>query len=687
MSDPGDTALAPRWDTMSDLTVIEQIRDLCLDSNIDDTARQYLFRLMHAVSSSDKERINSMISDICHDHKRDVAWNHCVPYDYTKCIAMNRLLTAFKHYSMLKAKGNDDILTRFMNDLYTQLVLIDDCIHFTETHEHQLQQIYEELIKSKQFSGCDITKCKFTARHQRQRTLKPIAVDHKLNFYMETFDGLHFHLLHLFDVGLRTKQSHDGKTSKVNDRYHDAEFARTNQMILERRHLTTSFPRFSPKHNKFSIPIDHPKKTNSNRTYTYLDQLIMSLFKSNIGRVDIETLAQFVNEEQYDSEAIDFDYEFKPNNNFSTKYVANRTIVTQWHSFIKGVKGVKSECSSFNIGYRFYYWPMYKHLKEIRLDSYNTCYNTWNHSGYYCFELFIEFKYDSFKEEIAHYKYLSLAQYEKVVVKVKAHLQLRVFKKTSGTVSQYAIKENDPIQSSHLLALTLYTDYEDLCTDFSSTFRKCDSLETMEAVKKRNAAYYWMSRRLRECVEVFGQFNGYDARYHDCHVNPLTGPFYCGIKCVLTLSHFNLRLCAPTSTSKQIQVAMKFSKRNGIIIQMDNPDRVQYKHLRGFNASWISRYPEEDERIFFGGWWYMQVQSIQKRSTNQSFEQSIYSFYYLDVLLTGGEIEKLAKLKKSGVLMLKCLVNDVLTANEHGHSSDIDPYIRSTFDAFIQARK
>eukprot|EP01083_Nonionella_stella_P054155 143041_1 len=181
----------------------------------------------------------------------------------------------------------------------------------------------------------------------------------------------------------------------------------------------------------------------------------------------------------------------------------------------------------------------------------------------------------------------------------------------------------------------------------------------MDAVKERNSVYYWMSRRLRECVEVFGQFNGHDARYHD--ETSLKGPFYCGINCEIILPYLNMRLCAPTSTSKQIEVAMKFSKSDGIIIQMNNPNRAQYKHLRGFNASWISRHKEEDERIFFGGWWYMQVQSIRIRSTKQNFAQPIYCLYYLDVLLTGGEIEKLAKLKKSGVLMLKCLVNDVLT--------------------------
>eukprot|EP01083_Nonionella_stella_P142819 442577_1 len=462
-------------------------------------------------ATSQRERIRNPDSST-HISQSHNDLNDCIPSDYTKCMSMKRLLTEFKRYSMLQTEPNDDTLTRFMTE-YTRL--IDDYIHFKETHEHQLQQIHEELTKSEQFSDCDINKCQFTARHQRKHTIKPIVMDEKLNVYTETFDGLHFHLLHSFDVGLRTKQSQDAEEmSEMNDRYYDPVFARINQIVLATHHLTTSFPRFSSKNKKFSIPNVQPKEIS--RNHTYLDQLMMMLLKSNIDPADIEKLAQFIKEEQYVSEAIDFDYEFNPNNNFSRKYVANRTIVTQWHSFIKGLQlQWQLECSSFNIGYRFYYWPKYKHLKEIRLDSYNTCYNTWNHSGYYCFELFIESKYRSFKEEILfpmnHANYnLSLAQYEKVIVKVKAYLQVSEFKKTSATVSQYEIKENDPIQSDHLLALTLYTDYGNLCTDFSSTFRKQNSYETMDAVKERNSVYYWMSRRLRECVEVFGQFNGHD---------------------------------------------------------------------------------------------------------------------------------------------------------------------------------
>ena len=78
--------------------------------------------------------------------------------------------------------------------------------------------------------------------------------------------------------------------------------------------------------------------------------------------------------------------------------------------------------------------------------------------------------------------------------------------------------------------------------------------------------------------------------------NPLIGPFYCGMSVLMTLPSFAIRLCSPTSTSKQIHVAIKFSGDNGIIMQFNTPNTDGFKTLRAFDCSFISRYKEEDER-------------------------------------------------------------------------------------------
>ncbi len=57
---------------------------------------------------------------------------------------------------------------------------------------------------------------------------------------------------------------------------------------------------------------------------------------------------------------------------------------------------------------------------------------------------------------------------------------------------------------------------------------------------------------------------------------------------------FRIRLCAPTSTSVHIEVATKFSGRDGMIIALQIPNGLN--GLRSFDCSWISQYKEEDER-------------------------------------------------------------------------------------------
>ena len=44
------------------------------------------------------------------------------------------------------------------------------------------------------------------------------------------------------------------------------------------------------------------------------------------------------------------------------------------------------------------------------------------------------------------------------------------------------------------------------------------------------------------------------------------GPFFTGIGCVLAIPVFNMRLYSPTSTSKDIEVSMKFAAKSGMII-------------------------------------------------------------------------------------------------------------------------
>ena len=95
-----------------------------------------------------------------------------------------------------------------------------------------------------------------------------------------------------------------------------------------------------------------------------------------------------------------------------------------------------------------------------------------------------------------------------------------------------------------------------------------------------------MSRTLQEAVMWHGNNN---------KNGELQGPFYCGMSTVMPIPEFSIALFSPTSTSCHIEVAMKFSGSQGVIMEFNNVTTAA-KLVKGLDVSWISRYREEDER-------------------------------------------------------------------------------------------
>merc|ERR1712228_11936 len=108
--------------------------------------------------------------------------------------------------------------------------------------------------------------------------------------------------------------------------------------------------------------------------------------------------------------------------------------------------------------------------------------------------------------------------------------------------------------------------------------------ELLEITKKRNANFWWMAKTLRETVELFGQCRrGEYVGDETDNINKQFGPFYCGVNKPMIIPSFDIRLNAPTSTTMQIEVALKFGGRNGTIIQLNNDSHGKYDNLRAFN--------------------------------------------------------------------------------------------------------
>ena len=193
--------------------------------------------------------------------------------------------------------------------------------------------------------------------------------------------------------------------------------------------------------------------------------------------------------------------------------------------------------------------------------------------------------YDNFKEEILNYDHIDKKLFEtEVMVKVKKYIQTNMAKSMKSNF--LATPPNAPITIDHLIAITLYTDYTELSSDFSASFRRKNPFESEESVKQRNhSKYWWWSTTLKQVLDGYGQ-----SKY-------LEGPFYCGMSWVMTLPQFQIHLYSPTSTSVQIAVALKFCGDSGIVMEFTNTEG-KATGTKGFDCSWLSRFKEEDERYY-----------------------------------------------------------------------------------------
>ena len=147
---------------------------------------------------------------------------------------------------------------------------------------------------------------------------------------------------------------------------------------------------------------------------------------------------------------------------------------------------------------------------------------------------------------------------------------------------KYNINSGDVISLDKLISLILYCDYTSLSSHFSGTFRGLSPFEPIKSTAARNRYYYWLSRQLKETIRVYGQ------RYSKYGgvglLDPLRGPFYCGMNWLMTIGSFNITLHSPTSTSKQKEVATRFGGSQGMIITFDN-SKGWGRDVNGFDVS------------------------------------------------------------------------------------------------------
>eukprot|EP01084_Bolivina_argentea_P032029 59253_1 len=467
-------------------------------------------------------------------------------------------------------------------------------IYLKHTHQSFLNDYIAILTKSYLFSSlksrishklCTFMDCTHCKHFYRDRcSTEERSDDMEYNFIRDMMDSCHCYLYHLHDVGLRVKiDINDLKPENEHEQhqqYFDFIFSIMVKEIqrkrIELQKLTvdgSDFYRF--RHNKFRIC----EQINLNgNDFTFIDALY-EYIRIKIPNTFAESVIKTLLYQEYDSDAVEQDISRCDNIHKSNIGVLLHTCSND--SF-DAVKQYTRQCQSliersFQIGYRFYYW-IYYHKPQKSVDFVQQCHNINDHSGYSPHQLYISQKYPSLKYEILNNKLCSLGVYQYTESKKKSEKYLETCKvkkiqalhggKRGMDVLHFDIPKDSSISEQHLLSIILYTHWNDLCTAFSKTFRQQHKYEPIDIVKDRNREYAIWSRLLRETVEYFGNL-GDDERFSENRRKKHTfesGPFFCGIGHVMVIPQFNIRLCSPTSTTKQQEVATRFAGDDGIII-------------------------------------------------------------------------------------------------------------------------
>ena len=235
------------------------------------------------------------------------------------------------------------------------------------------------------------------------------------------------------------------------------------------------------------------------------------------------------------------------------------------------------------------------------------------------------------------------------------------------------------ITLEHILCIILYCDTNDLQSHFSATFRKKHQYETIDELKKRHQKYHHFAKLIVEAIHFWG-IDGDELRLVNS-LKPQTierGPFYCGLNRALNIGgQYKILFAAPISTSKDIEVAIKFATRDGLIMEIENDFGEGYSQ-NVFDCSWISRYSEENERLFVANRYKLRIESITIIETGTNITLFFEVLELFDYILRGHEYEseKLDKFDEEHHKYLNSLLSNV----------HIDEYILNNFNSYLSQK-
>ena len=236
------------------------------------------------------------------------------------------------------------------------------------------------------------------------------------------------------------------------------------------------------------------------------------------------------------------------------------------------------------------------------------------------------------------------------------------------------------------MSIAFYTDFTELSSKFTSTFRRNNCYESISVTKRKNQEYAIWSRYLREVVEYWGAIAWNDDKDKQWNINHnrVKGPFFCGISHQMVLPEYNIRLCGPTSTSSAVEVAHRFGGISGIILRLNNRETISSYFVRIFGCEWISNHRNEEEFLFCGGQERMQVENVRIIETNAKYGKYLRPLHYFDCILSGGKIREncAIKLTSDDLVIMMNVTHQRMYPQQYENM--FPTYINRSFEAYIQ---
>ena len=341
--------------------------------------------------------------------------------------------------------------------------------------------------------------------------------------------------------------------------------------------------------------------------------------------------------ELMDSDCISYDMVMYEEDGDSNLYSECKAVLKLFVEMRRFLRGRRVSGKSFSTGKSFFYWDWYRNVGAEQVNQHERLKRIMD--GHSMKELCVPPFYDSIKMEVVESGLMSPSTFEEhIVQRAKQYLQQKQCRKMKSTASDgddhFGIEVGSPLQPRHLHALFIYTNFTDLCKAFGETFRSLDEDESIEDINYRNSKYQRTAKALRELILYFG--NHGEKWYGDATRTEEHGPFYTGMGCVLNIPAFTISFQGPTSTSKTLEIAVRFAGESGMVLSLNNKSG-ESQWERFINAKWFSCYPEEDERLFMGSTHYLTVEKLSIIPFAKSYKQSTKAFAKFDALLKGDE--------------------------------------------------